>query len=129
MVISDSVFWLVTLCIGLGTFFLRAVFVFALERIHLTEKAKVMLGFIPPAVLSALVLPAFLLPGGHLPFPDGWERTVAGLAAHPVECSPGDEARIDASSKDELLDQVAHLVVGEGGHDAGAHHLRSRQAP
>ena len=81
MVITDSIFWLVTLCIGLGTFFLRAVFVFALERIHLTEKTKVMLGFIPPAVISALVLPAFLLPGGHLPFPDGWERTVAGLAA------------------------------------------------
>ena len=81
MVISDSVFWLVTLSIGLGTFFLRAVFVFALERIQLTENTRVLLGFIPPAVLAALVIPAFALPGGHLPFPEGWDRLVAGAAA------------------------------------------------
>ena len=81
MIVTDFAFWLVTLSIGLGTFFLRAVFVFALERIQLGEKAKVFLSFIPPAVLAALVLPAFLLPSGHLPFPIGWERLVAGLAA------------------------------------------------
>ncbi len=84
---SGVYFWLAVAGVALGSFALRAVFIFAMERIPLSENAKLMLRYIPAAVLAALVAPALVLHQGSLDFgslPDflnGRERLIAGLAA------------------------------------------------
>lgn len=84
-VISGPSFWLVVSGVALGSFALRAVFIFAMERIPLTQNLKTLLRYIPASVLSALVAPALFLHQGVLDFgPDfltGKERLIAGLAA------------------------------------------------
>ena len=82
---SGHVFWMITLIVGLGNFALRAVFVYAMERIPLTETLRLILSYIPAAVLAALVAPVILLHHGNVPLPVEWmsghERAIAALAA------------------------------------------------
>ena len=85
---SGHVFWFITLAVGLGNFALRAVFVYAMERIPVTDTFRAILSYIPAAVLAALVAPAILLHQGDLALPlswlDGHERAIAALAALAV---------------------------------------------
>ncbi len=53
--------WLVILAAGLVTFVTRLSFIFLLERIRVPEWFQRSLRFVPPAVLSAIILPGLLL--------------------------------------------------------------------
>ena len=85
---SGHIFWFITLVVGLGNFALRAVFVYAMERIPVTGTFRAILSYIPAAVLAALVAPAILLHQGDLTLPLNWlsghERAIAALAALAV---------------------------------------------
>ncbi len=82
---SGYLFWIITLVVGLGNFALRAIFVYAMERIPITGTLRTILSYIPAAVLAALVAPAIILHQGNLTLPLDWlsgnERTIAALAA------------------------------------------------
>lgn len=86
--VSGPGFWLAVAGVALGSFALRAVFIYAMERIPLTENVKIMLRYIPASVLAALVAPAIVLHQGQLVFPIDWlsgrERLLAGLVAAGV---------------------------------------------
>ena len=88
--ISGPIFWAIVMTIAVGNFLLRAVFVFAMERIPLTDNLKLILKYIPAAVITALIAPAFVLYQGSADFSsltpllswlDGKERLLAGIAA------------------------------------------------
>ncbi|MDL2307523.1 AzlD domain-containing protein, partial [Desulfovibrio sp. OttesenSCG-928-C06] len=88
--ISGPVFWGIVIAIAVGNYIMRAVFVFAMERIPMTENLKLILKYIPAAVLTALIAPAFVLHQGNTDFTsltpllewlNGKERLLAGLAA------------------------------------------------
>ena len=58
--------WLVMLLGGLLTFGMRLSFIYLLARLDVHDVIWRALRFVPPAVLSALVMPALLMPAGHL---------------------------------------------------------------
>lgn len=66
---------------GLLTFLTRLSFIALLGRFELPPLAARALRFVPPAVLSAIILPELVLRGGELQL--GWRnaRLLAGLAA------------------------------------------------
>ncbi|GEJ58149.1 AzlD domain-containing protein [Anaeromyxobacter diazotrophicus] len=66
---------------GLLTFLTRLSFIALLGRFELPPLAARALRFVPPAVLSAIIVPELVLRGGELQL--GWRnaRLLAGLAA------------------------------------------------
>src|SRR5207247_5149376 len=46
-------------------------------------------------------------------------EAVPGPAAHPVVLDPPQVRRVDPALVDQVLDEAAHRVVDEGGHDRG----------
>jgi branched-subunit amino acid transport protein len=81
MTAADLTVWTAVLVIGLGTFTLRASFLFLFERLGaVPRRVELALGFVPAAVLSALVVPAILAPGGAVSVL-GNDRLVAGVVA------------------------------------------------
>lgn len=73
--------WTVMLLGGLLTFGMRLSFIYLLGRVNIPHGVRRALRFVPPAVLSALVLPALLMPSGHLDFGLANHRWLAGLIA------------------------------------------------
>ncbi len=73
--------WLVMLLGGLLTFAMRLSFIYLLGRVEVPEVVRRALRFVPPAVLSALILPELLMPAGHLDLSLGNLRWMAGLIA------------------------------------------------
>ena len=73
--------WLVMLLGGLLTFGMRLSFIYLLARLDVHDVIWRALRFVPPAVLSALVMPALLMPAGHLDLSFGNHRWLAGLVA------------------------------------------------
>lgn len=73
--------WLVIILAGLGTFVIRALFIFLAGRIEMPLWFKRGLRFVPAAVLSALVLPALAYQQGELMLSVSNERLVAGVVA------------------------------------------------
>ncbi len=73
--------WLVMLLGGLLTFGIRLSFIYLLGRFEVPEVVRRALRFVPPAVLSALILPELLMPAGHLDLSLGNLRWLAGLIA------------------------------------------------
>jgi branched-subunit amino acid transport protein len=69
------------LIVGLLTFALRLSFVQLSERLHMPAWLEQGLRFVPAAVLSALIMPAFLYPDDVLALSLGNERLLAGLLA------------------------------------------------
>lgn len=55
-------------------------------------------------------------------------EAVAGAAADPVVRCPADQRGVDAALEDQVLDEPAHGVVGEGGHDGCAQAEAAAQA-
>jgi branched-subunit amino acid transport protein len=55
-----------------------------LEKVEIPTRLKQALRFVPPAVLSAIIFPELLQPGGRLDVSLGNERLVAGLLAMVV---------------------------------------------
>jgi branched-subunit amino acid transport protein len=66
---------------GLLTFAMRFSFIYLLGRAALPDPLRRMLRFVPAAVLSALVAPELLLPGGTVDVSLGNTRLIAGLLA------------------------------------------------
>ncbi len=73
--------WIVMLLGGLLTFGMRLSFIFLLGRLNVPDAVRRPLRFVPPAVLSALVLPDLLMPSGHLDLGIANYRWLAGLVA------------------------------------------------
>ena len=78
---SDTTFWLTLACIGIGTFLERGSFILTEGKFTLPPKFKAMLRFIPASVLSAIVVPALVLPQGSVEILYGKERLAAALVA------------------------------------------------
>src|SRR6266571_3746309 len=57
--------------------------------------------------------------GAHAEAALGEVEAVPGAAAHPVVLDPAQVRRVDPALVDQVLDQAAHRVVDEGGHDRG----------
>ncbi len=73
--------WLVIVVGGLLTFGMRLSFIQLLAHIEVPEVARRALRLVPAAVLSALVMPELLMPGGHLDVSLDNHRWIAGLLA------------------------------------------------
>jgi branched-subunit amino acid transport protein len=73
--------WLVMLAGGLLTFGMRLSFIYLFGRFEVPGTLRRALHYVPPAVLTAIVLPELLLLEGRLQFSLGNERLLAGLAA------------------------------------------------
>ena len=73
--------WLVMLIAGLLTFGMRLSFIYLFGRLEVPDTLRRSLRFVPPAVLSAIILPDLLMPSGHLDFSLDNHRWLAGLAA------------------------------------------------
>jgi branched-subunit amino acid transport protein len=73
--------WPVIIIGGLLTFGMRLSFIYLLGRVDVPPAARRALQFVPPAVLSALVLPELLMPSAHLDLSFANHRWLAGLLA------------------------------------------------
>lgn len=79
--LSTPTIWLTILGMGVITFGLRYSFIALSGRLELPPTLRRALRFVPAAVLSALVLPALVYPGGELFLSLGNDRLMAGLIA------------------------------------------------
>ena len=73
--------WLIIIVGGLLTFGMRLSFIYFFGRVEIPAALRRSLRFVPPAVLSAIILPELLLPAGHLDLGFGNHRWLAGLVA------------------------------------------------
>ena len=74
--------WLPWLALGgLLTFLTRLSFIALLGRFETPPRLARALRFVPPAILSAVIVPELVLRQGALALSPGNERLVAGLAA------------------------------------------------
>lgn len=78
----SRIVWLAVLAAGVGTYALRASFLFLFERIgNVPARVETALGMVPAAVLAALVVPAVLAPEGSVTVLANDRLVAAGLAA------------------------------------------------
>jgi branched-subunit amino acid transport protein len=74
--------WLTIILMGLVTYAIRASVIVLLGDAVMPEIIRRALRYVPPAVLSAIIFPELLMPGGHLTFnPAHNPRLVAGVIA------------------------------------------------
>ena len=70
--------WLIFLLGGLLTFGMRYSFIYLLGKFEIPETLRRALRFVPPAVLSAIVLPELLIRSGQMDFSLTNLRLLAG---------------------------------------------------
>lgn len=80
-VYNDPTLWLTFAAIGIGTFASRFSFIYYFGRIEVPHAVMRLLRFVPPAVLSALILPSILMKDGHTIAAWENERFLAALVA------------------------------------------------
>jgi branched-subunit amino acid transport protein len=73
--------WLVMFAGGLLTFATRFSLIFLFGRIQVSDTLRRALHYVPPAVLTAIVVPEILFQGDALQIAPGNHRLVAALAA------------------------------------------------
>ena len=73
--------WWIILGMGLVTFAVRLSFIILCGRVSMPPLLQRALRFVPPAVLSALIFPELLRPGGTLDISPGNARLIAGVLA------------------------------------------------
>jgi branched-subunit amino acid transport protein len=73
--------WLTILLMALAAYSNRALFILLAGRIELPSSVRRALRYVPPAVLSALIVSALLLNTGTLDLTPGNERIWAGAVA------------------------------------------------
>jgi branched-subunit amino acid transport protein len=73
--------WLVFLLGGVLTFGMRFIFIYLLGRFEIPETLRGALRFVPPALLSAIVVPELLVRSGQIDLTPSNFRLLAGLAA------------------------------------------------
>jgi branched-subunit amino acid transport protein len=74
-------YWLIILAMGLVTFSIRLLPIALLGRVEIPIVVQRALRFVPPAVLSAIVAPELLMPGGEFNLSLGNARLIAGIIA------------------------------------------------
>jgi branched-subunit amino acid transport protein len=78
------IIWLTMLAVGVLTYATRLSFILLLGQREISPRARQALRFVPPAVLTALIFPQLLLPGGSLDLSLGNDRLLAGIVASAV---------------------------------------------
>ena len=73
--------WLVFLLGGILTFGMRFIFIYLLGRIEIPATLRRALRFVPPAVLTAIVVPELLVRSGQIDLTPSNFRLLAGMAA------------------------------------------------
>jgi branched-subunit amino acid transport protein len=73
--------WFVIIGMGVITYTIRLSMIVMSEQIQLGDHLQRALRYVPPAVLSAIILPELVLPGGTMDLSLGNERLLAGLIA------------------------------------------------
>ena len=73
--------WLIMLLGGILTFGTRMSFILFIGDRDVDLRLKQALRFVPPAVLTAIIFPELLMPGGRLDVSLGNARLLAGAAA------------------------------------------------
>jgi branched-subunit amino acid transport protein len=73
--------WLIVLGMGIITYAIRLSFIVMGERVQVAAVFRRGLKYVPTAVLSAIILPEILQPGGTLDVSWGHGRLLAGLIA------------------------------------------------
>jgi branched-subunit amino acid transport protein len=79
--LDPLIVWITIIISGLITFAIRLSFIVVLGQMKVPETFTRALRFVPAAVLSALILPDMLRPGGELNLSIGNPRLLAGLVA------------------------------------------------
>ncbi len=74
-------YWLIIIAMGAVTFGIRLLPIVLLGRIEIPLVVQRALRFVPPAVLSAIVAPELLMPGGQFNLSLGNARLIAGVLA------------------------------------------------
>lgn len=73
--------WLIIIAMGVVTFGIRLLPIVLLGRIEIPLVVQRALRFVPPAVLSAIVAPELLMPGGEFSLSLDNARLIAGVIA------------------------------------------------
>jgi branched-subunit amino acid transport protein len=76
--------WLIIVGMGIVTYAIRLSLIVLLGRLDVPPLVQRALRFVPPAVLSAIILPEVLRPGGALDISFGNDRLIAGVLAAVV---------------------------------------------
>jgi branched-subunit amino acid transport protein len=76
--------WLLLICMGIVTYTIRLSLIVLIGRVDVPPLIQRALRFVPPAVLSAIILPELLRPGGTLDLSFGNVRLLAGVLAAGV---------------------------------------------
>ncbi|CAG0980440.1 hypothetical protein ARNL5_02436 [Anaerolineae bacterium] len=77
-------YWLIILAMGIVTFGIRLLPIVLLGRIEIPLVVQRALRFVPPAVLSAIIAPELLMPGGEFSLSLDNARLIAGVIATVV---------------------------------------------
>lgn len=73
--------WVAIFGMGIITYAIRLVPIWLLERVTIGDSWRQALRYVPAAVLSAIILPEVVMPGGVLDLTLGNARLIAGLLA------------------------------------------------
>lgn len=73
--------WITIIGMGVITYAIRLSPILLLERFELNPAIRQALKFVPVAVLSAIILPELVMPGGSVDISLGNGRLLAGLVA------------------------------------------------
>ncbi len=73
--------WIIIVIAGLLTFAIRLSFIVLLHNVAMPRWFQRALSFVPPAVLSAIILPELVAHGGALDISLGNSRLIAGVLA------------------------------------------------
>jgi branched-subunit amino acid transport protein len=73
--------WITLILAGLLTYAIRLSFILLLGKTTVPDGIRRSLRFVPPAVLTAIIIPELVMPGGKLDISPGNARLLAGLAA------------------------------------------------
>jgi branched-subunit amino acid transport protein len=76
--------WLVMLIAGLATYAIRLSFILFIGRRRIPVLLLRALRFVPPAILTAIIFPEVVMPGGNLDLSFGNPRLISGLLAAVV---------------------------------------------
>lgn len=74
-------FWLTILIVGILTFGIRLSFIVILDRWQPPDIIQRSLRFVPVAVLTAIIVPELVMPGGRVDISIGNLRLLAGFVA------------------------------------------------
>ena len=73
--------WIIMILAGLLTYFIRFSFIQLFGHLEIPPRLKSALRYVPAAVLSAIIFPELLMPGGTLFLSWNNSRLLAGLLA------------------------------------------------